>query len=331
MNNTGSLYPILETLFKALSGDLADGYFKRLVLTEADILPELRHGIVECREKPYSDQVDLMVCVFKEEADKLRAFLCQHQDQYSNWAPVIEFLIDWTDPNGFLSQTLENIYLVFDNEKGRDPYAVPWIYLAFRKFRLSREVWLALFSKAANHIPGHFSTKTQNMLSFCLSEIQEPYWIFGYGILHARGRNSVRLGICGFRSINQIRDYLKRIYWTGNGESLEDLCAFMDAFAESYVLALDIGERPQKRIGIECVISKRDNVHHLAQALEALSKRNLYDTSRAKALTESVREADINSTKTRLESWVNHIKLVFTEESTLEVKTYIYYNILKQQ
>lgn len=322
-----SLSTILDFIVKDIPETLLNEAYSGLILAESDQLPILKHGIIEFAELPYSERVDLMICVFQNEAERLLDFLENSPRLPTEWKGILDFLKIWLAQEDILAQSLENIYMVFDNAAERDPGTCPWIYLAFRKLDLNWDILYALFIRSSAFLPGRVSNNMRQVLSTCLAKIKKPYWIFGYGLLHSRSVKKMRLGICGFIEIKQMADFLRNIGWEGNVNMLLRKMAFMDEYVDSYVLALDIGESLERRIGIECVISKQDHTAHLQGICYELTKRGLYTESRAKVLSEIPVKKKIPGRSLQTERWVNHIKLVFTAAETIEVKPYVYYNI----
>jgi hypothetical protein len=319
---------MLEILLKDISMPLLNGDNKQLILDESTYFPLLKHGIIEFTEKPYTERVDLMLCVFSREAKRVLRFMQEDNSFPREWSFLKEFFIQWIDEEGLLAQTLENIYIVFDNESGRKAEEKPWIYLAFRKLDLSPDILHSLFIKSAVFVPGVINVQMQKLLDLCLSSIRNPHWIFGYGLLHGRAQNKIRLGICGFREIAQISDYLGRIGWTGSRSDFEQKLLFMDTFSESFVLAIDLGDTIEKRIGIECVIRKKEHITALEAILMQLKSKFDYKDDRGKALLALPGNLKTGVDKQVIERWINHIKLVFTSDGEIELKPYLYYNIL---
>jgi hypothetical protein len=306
-----------------LNQDLLDsqnGDFLKYVLQNS---PALKHGIVELRESPYDKRVDLMLCVIKSLNEPLK-IINWFEDQMEEriklqWENVYHFCRHWLEPNSLLYSTLENIYIVFDHTMSEHEKINPWIYLAFHKMNLDADTIFNIYSAAAPYLNNRPGQKTLDLLKRSIVSCRGSHWVFGYGLLHVRGLSRMRIGVCGFSSLEEVKSYLKRIQWPGDTEAFYKQCSFMDDYADSYVLALDFDETFDYKIGLECVVGKEHNLKQTGQMIEILNYKTGFDEDRSKAILQwPIHTKEI-------QKWVNHIKLSFTEKNEIEIKPYLYY------
>ena len=206
----------------------------------------------------------------------------------------------------------------------------PWIYLAYHKLYFEKEIIAKIYTKGAEFYPALISTAMLKNLNLFIKNTKEPYWVFGYGILTNRNQDLMRIGVCDFRKIGEIAEYLQEISWPGNKEHFIKSLEFMDAFSDSFVLALDFNESIQLRVGVECVIDKKDQPNSAEKMLSAIQSRLTYSEERLKAALNWIGTHNISDNEGRVfqqTQWLNHIKLRYDGSDTLEIKPYFYYDV----
>lgn len=331
--DTLTLKDYLEVVLEHTPEVLVSLEYRKQILNIGASLPPLNHGIIELCETPYASRVDLMVGVVgSEQSVRLANWLSRSNSKGSTaWKALHDFCKSWTTRGQLLQGLVSNIYLVFDNAVPVSIIPNPWIYMAFHNLRLNAETLYELHLKATGFIPGEIGSNTKKLLLSCFQALESPAWIFGFGFLQARCRDDLRIGICGFRSVQEIIAFLKRIDWPGDLREFKDSIAFTQDVANSYVLALGLGETVQPLIGIECELPKQGNRASAGKLITAVKQHFPYDPEREQAILswmgEETHTFGIN--KLRSTRWLNHIKLTYEPGQLLTVKPYLYYDFIQ--
>lgn len=325
---------IWNTLKKHLNDAILDAEYSRSLEVLFQSLPVMKHGIIEFREKPYDPQVDLMLCVFKKENEHktLLDFIenANISSRHNKWEKINEFLLNWLKPKSANGQFLDNIYVVFDNQQHQNGNVEPWLYLAFHPMPFEKETIFQVYKKGGEYYPDKIDTTMWQNLSKSIYATNENAWVFGYGLLKSRGKNKMRIGVCDFKFITEISDYLKRIHWPGDVEHLLKSVAFIEGFADTFVLAVDFNEEVDLRIGIECVLSKKDHKENAIRMIKIIQAHTSYDGKRKEAALNWIGSDEISCAggeEIKIERWINHIKLRYDGTDDLEIKPYFYYDI----
>lgn len=327
------LSELLNITLPQVSRALVSDYYRKVITDIGKTLPQLGHGIIELREQPYTEQADLMICIHHSELLNLffrdgRQFDFQllAEPQYEH---LKSFLVSWSNKDSFLFGVLENIYVVYDLPTSNLSIPELWIYLAYHKLNIPSDVLSLIFEKSASFLPGSISSESLKTLNLCLTQIHSPEWVFGFGLLNARGKNEIRIGICGFKTIDQIIKYLERINWIGDSQYIRTTLTFMDDFAFDYVLALDLGASISPRIGIECNVGKSSNHKRSEAMLNKIQSEMKYDQNRKSSIIKWIGSEKIsfeNGKQLIHNRWLNHIKFIFQPNSAFEIKPYLYYD-----
>ncbi|WP_235296167.1 hypothetical protein [Portibacter marinus] len=313
------------SILRPLLDDLPDHIFPKIYQSKiaeiASLLPPLEHGIIEFTERPYSQRVDLMICWFYSEA-KSKGFVPM-LDPFPEFKGLVEFLAHWKDEAKFLSSMIENIYLVFDLVDIEAPFVEPWMYLAFKRLYLPPDIILDLFIKSASFLPHQIPGPSIPILLNILERTRDPYWVFGFGLLHQRGEQLLRIGIADFQNIESIAHFLAECDWQGNSDKLKAHLIFIESFTNNFVLSLKISDHIETEIGIECILSKMNNYSAARILIDYLVKHKFFNHHRAQAILKIlIPDQLVPKVPFR---WLNHIKFNFDGEKMVAVKPYLYY------
>ena len=174
------------------------------------------------------------------------------------------------------------------------------------------------------------ATKQQaEILLQIMPVLPESAWIFGFGFLHARGFDTMRIGICGFRNREEITNFLEMIPWEGSTIRLLEETRLLADHPGAYVLAIDLEEKILTRIGIECVLEKSTNKTIAEMLFREIGSHRL-DPKRSSAILNWIFDDDIilYGTKLRMQRWLNHIKVIYEPGYPISLKPYLYYNFI---
>lgn len=319
------LSPILDEISTALVHDQWKYAIKRI----SDTFPPLKHAIIELREKPYSAETDLMICVSKQElATKFFDYNTTFDQVLfkKRYPDLYAFLNIWRNEKIFLNTLLFNIYIVFDIDSRNAKNIKPWIYLAFKRIAFPADLYLTTFLESAKFLPYDFPQESISILESVLQKAKGKYFVFGFGLLHQRGEEKLRIGISDLQKITNLADCLFTNGWTGDTDEVISQMAFMDSFCHDYVLSLKISEQIEDEIGVECNLGKKGNFRRAKELLSYLETHFKYDVRRSESILKWINTNNYDS-KNEVR-WLNHIKLVYKNGSIVGIKPYLYFDFI---
>ncbi len=302
---------ILKIVFDRIPIELFDENHRTKMLDSIDGFPKVQHGIIEMYNLPRSERVDLMLCIRKKYGeDKLVApyFL------ESNEIDLQNFIKNWSNSNLLLSSVLENIYLVYDLINLSSEIK-PWPYLAFSKLHLDPKILLSIFKASIKALKGNLNEYVEDELLNLLNCAHSRYHLFGFGMQQGRLNGGFRIGISGFKTIQEITSYLEEINWKIDYKKYYSKLLFLDNYVQGYVLSLVIEDTHSEALGLECVLSKKHN----KQSVNAILNR--LEVDKTDEIIESV------GNKNSVHSWINHIKVNYQKDNIVAIKTYLYYEL----
>ena len=303
---------ILDLVLERLDSKLLDEAHRDKIKSLVSDLPLLNHGIIEMYSRPKSRRVDLMLCVQKiyGEHEALNHYIEQFNQEVLN-----KLFQQWTDKSQMIAGVLENLYLVYDIED-LNKSILPWPYLAFSRLTLDSSILVSIFKSASQSLDGLWDDYIESKLLSCLSYATPNLHVFGFGMLQGRNAEGFRIGVANFNSIQQVAEYLEQIAYDINYDEFLSSFAYVDEYAESYVLSLVLDEKLNNSFGIECIISKNDNKEVTRKFLERLGVEDI------DSLLHAIRQEHSVNT------WINHIKLNCKGTNIVGVKPYLYYELI---
>lgn len=222
----------------------------------------------ECRLGETTPRADFLLSVLPEPGGAILAGtsslggLPDGIDRHPIWSRLRAFCGRWTTPGSSLHDRVENIWLEFDVEGAPPPVPAPSVFFGPRggigpplhdAIVPSDEAlysWLTregLASLLGRMVPPH----VERGIFDCLDALPAGARVFQVGAMLARPSDAVRLCIANM-SPHQIEAYLHGIRWSGSADHLRSLLAFLGAFADFFVLDIDVEETVRPKIGLEC-------------------------------------------------------------------------------
>lgn len=309
---------VFHSLLTRIPSKLLDDSYREIIVKISKNLPVLRHGIIEFYDSPYKPRVDLMVCVQKEhEEHKKLVVAIENKALGASWNVLVN---SWTDENSLLASILENIYIVYDLPVADDKLG-SWPYLAFPKMALDPEIQVTFFRKFSEQLGSKINSDVSNLLIDCFQSLKDHHHLFGFGNLDSRNEKSFRIGISGFRNIEEIAIYLEDLGWEGNLTTFKTL-NWLNYLAESFVLSLKMNTKILPEVGLECVIPQKANKQHAERFLNHLSDKFSFDNERKALLLATI------GNHSGLCTWINHIKVNYKTDKISGFKTYLYYQLV---
>jgi len=320
----------ISQMLAAIPSELVAEQWKFRITDIISEFPNLKHGIIELRENPYTDQVDLMLCILRNELatkffDEEKSFDSKNFDH--KYPDVSSFLEYWHDEKKFLNSLLSNIYVVFDINNPLEEDIKPWIYLAFKKLAFPPDIYLTLFLNSAEFLPYKFPPQSIPILLKTMEKAKDEIFVFGFGLLNQRGEDKLRIGIQDFKKITSISTYLIECGWEGETDSMIRKVSFLDEFCVDFVLSLKISNHIEAEIGIECNLSKMGNFESARKILSYMAKHFEYNPNRANAILNWLNPESYDSNLAF--RWLNHIKFVYENGSIKAFKPYLYFEFFE--
>ena len=308
----------------------------------------------ECALSQADRNADLLVCAAAQEGARsilagshpLLGFPREFSTDYC-WSRVFDFARHWNDPNLPLHDRVHNVWLEFDI--GKTLCDLPSPSLFFGAFGLCRSSgngvaippecsWLT--NLALPVLRGEqLSLGEVAQVERCIDALPPGTFIFQVGLMLSRKQAGTRLCVRGLKP-EQIRDYLSDAGWRGSTVELDALIRPLVDHVESFAVDLDVTDRIEPKIGLECYPAiaagkAEEFVRHLAatgfaseQKAEAICQWRGMVHER---ISQAPWPSDLRATSALLNGAyysmfyrrLHHVKIVYEPEKPLHAKAYL--------
>ena len=324
------------------------------IKTIARTLPPILSAGFECRLGIDEPKADFAMCVTA--SDKSRNTLADLNSAIDHpvWSRIHNFCHHWADQTSPLYENVENIWLEFDVNGPSPKTPVPSLFFSIKDISLGNSSGLLSETTAKYEsiietalsllLNCPLSSEVKRNLLICFNALPAGAIIFQVGVLLARNSNSVRLCV-GRIPKNQVLQYLINIGWTGSIKDMKDILSTLADFVDEINLNFTVDNTVLPKIGIECEFINQPKtnskwslfLHYLVKnRLCTPDKRdgflNWPGASRENPNKE-LWSTDLVRTSTFLGSratcillrQLNHIKVVYQPNTSLEVKGYMWF------
>jgi len=221
---------------------------------QAAMLPPIPRIAVECRLAEGADQVDLQLCVRREHGDydvvaAYAAGLAARRPDDAATAGLARLAARLADPCSELNGGVAEVFLECDLPDGADVGSAPAVFLSLPDDQQAARslVGEALrLLRAAPPSQAHVAA-----IAACFAACEGDAEISHLGVMLSRPIDAVRLNVKGLRP-SQIERFLAACHWPGDRARAAALFDAAADRADRVTLALDVGEAPLPRIGVEC-------------------------------------------------------------------------------
>ena len=260
-----SLASIVRLIRTQIPGELISSRWMGEIEGVAARLPSapIRFWGFECRLGEHEPSADLLVSITVDDGgrDALAVegldWLAAKAERARPWQRVLDFCKLWLDPGSSLLEGVAGIWLEFDVNGAAFDESEPNLFFAPRSGSRSschEDGGCFVADVALPVLLGVRATVAQErQLRLCFECLPEEAQVFQIGVMLARPSGAVRLCISGL-SPNGLLAYLRAIGWAGPAGELRRLLDGLQPFADSFVLAIDMGEALSPRIGLECYV-----------------------------------------------------------------------------
>ena len=308
----------------------------------------------ECRLGEKHPRADFSICIKQTEGggEKLAGThpsvsLPEPILDHPVWKLVKKFAVSWADPRSPLSENVSNLWLEFDLSGPVNDLPVPSVFCGTNGIGpgssnpLQDPVWVT--GEALPVLSGRrVSARVRENVHSCFSLLPGKSYVFQIGVMLARKVDAVRICIRDI-SPEQILEYLARIGWSDSGNEIEPTLARLAALVDRIDLDLDIAERVEPKIGLECYFTRKHDLEAGRDSfLGFLAESGLCTSDKRHALGKyggivfarnagsqwpgnlqrlaGMLRGSYESTYLR---WIHHIKVVYTPGRETAAKAYL--------
>jgi hypothetical protein len=356
---TGSLSDYLRLIQKYTPIALIDESQWDSILEIGDLMPSSITNFFgfECRLGTPEARADFLFCSEAAAAGR-RVLAANAYDidlpkvllQQPVWQNLRQFSTNWESPASVLHSKVHNVWLEFDTATpSQEPYPVPscffgpeplfaypaqqdqhpadWVWSSALPLLLGRQLPLAVEA---------------NLLQ-CIEHLPSHAYIFQIGLMLARNWDGVRLCIRDIAP-DDIINYLSQLNWSGKVEPLQQLLQEVAEMTDRIDLDIDVSDRIQPKIGLECYLKKQPKFDdRWGVLLDTLVLQGKCSVQKRQALMqyagyirEQMEPERWPSSMRKLRGllgpnyeWIifkgiHHLKLVYHTSQVTEAKAYLY-------
>ncbi len=327
------------------------------IQTVARMLPPSSETFFECRLGANSSTVDFSVLLTPQDGScEILAGLNPGAMPdiiftHPVWRRIRDFCLHWYEPNSLLSQNINHIGLEFDVDGQLPKVPIPSFFFGFedlikntstRKYDISAqkqtiETALSLLY-GASILP-----QTKQNIDICLDSLPIGSQVLHIGAMLSRKLDAVRVNVTGILEEN-LSAYLTEIGWKNPVSELKEIIHVLSSLSDIIVITFDVGNVVFPKIGIECkLIKKNSRIEPKWQLfLDYLVEKGLCTPDKRDAflswggyLQEKSHPELWPSNLSKVSSFLgargssvffrrlNHIKIVYQPDSSIEAKGYI--------
>lgn len=253
------------------------------------------------------------------------------------WQPVLALARRWQAPGGLLEQLVAGAWLEFDVDPGAAATPVtPRVFVDFRRDALAgldvADVE-ALVHQSLEPLRGQpLDAASARQLRACLEALPPAATLPYVGAFDVEGKPALRLCVRGLGS--ELKQYLRRVSWPGDGAALEAqvLAPLARARGDGAVslLHLDLVPEVAARIGLEYAFARRCQLRgRVAERglLDHLVERGWCAPAQRDAVLawpgQGVELLPHEIWHSRVARRVNHVKLTYASGGALGLKIYL--------
>ncbi|WDD36980.1 hypothetical protein PQG02_34725 (plasmid) [Nostoc sp. UHCC 0926] len=329
------------------------------IQTVARMLPPLSDALLECRLGANSSNVDFSVSVTSWDGSReilagLNPTMNMPDIILTNpvWRRIRDFCLHWYEPNSLLSENVDCIWLEFDIDGQLPKMTVPSFFVRLKhlmeKSNSNKEYDIRdqeqLIETTLNLLYGNsVSPKIKQNIDICLNFLPVNSQVLYIGAMLSRQLEAVRVNVTGIPE-EELFAYLTKIGWKHSVSEVKEIIQILSGLSDTIVLNFDVGNVIFPKIGIECELNKKDpRIEPRWQLfLDYLVEKGLCTSEKRDAFLSWT---GYSEEKTHPELWpsnlskissffggrrssiffrrLNHIKIVYQPDSSLEAKGYL--------
>ena len=297
-------------------------------------LPPFSFAILECYLKANQSRVDMEVGLCCISLNLPQNFL-----RNPNCQIFRKIYQEWTQPNSFLNQRVQNIWLEFDIVGQNSKIPVPCIFFSLNQEIVSNSQDLIdIASKLLNQ---RISPRLESKLQLSINSLAGIHYL---GAMLSRSKQSIRI-VTNKIAPRQLLDYLVKLGWKYPTASLQSLISDLSELVDYICLSYDLGETILPRIGLECFFYQQPRDEPRWQSfLDYLIAKGLCTVPKKNAVlswTGFCQKSSQPDLWPKNLTWVDsflgskalsvfsreisHIKVVYEPNGILEAKVYLWF------
>jgi len=267
----------------------------------------------------------------------------------SEWQHIGKFVNAWANPNSVVNKRILSLWFEFDTSDELSKVPIPSIFLHTKPLRadslddfnkcksITRDIIPILTGKS---VP----KKVEECFLKCLKNLPEGALLLDVGLMLSRPETDMLRLVLNRMKPDQIIPYLKKIGWTDENNRLFKLIEELKKYVTRIVLQINIGEKVDSKIGIECrffpdLYNKEtgwiDFLDYLAEKGLCIQKKrsaflqfpnSLHDRTNQEFSIDSYMPSVKFQEKPRanaLVGYISHVKINYKPNTPLEAKGYL--------
>jgi len=267
----------------------------------------------------------------------------------SEWQHIGKFVNAWANPNSVVNKRILSLWFEFDTSDELSKVPIPSIFLHTKPLRadslddfnkcksITRDIIPILTGKS---VP----KKVEECFLKCLKNLPEGALLLDVGLMLSRPETDMLRLVLNRMKPDQIIPYLKKIGWTDENNRLFKLIEELKKYVTRIVLQINIGEKVDSKIGIECrffpdLYNKEtgwiDFLDYLAEKGLCIQKirseflqfpNSLHDRTNQEFSIDSYMPSVKFQEKPRanaLVGYISHVKINYKPNTPLEAKGYL--------
>jgi hypothetical protein len=177
----------------------------------------------------------------------------------NEWKNINKFFEKWIDPENIFHKNILGIWLEFDTANFKNKINIPSVFLQIspihpkKKNLLDETSWiinLAISTLTSKMLP----EKTKKYLGYIISKMPKKSSILLVASMLSRSSSGLRIIIKDINA-DEIVTFLNDIGWNDINNRLSNLLDDIKKYANNIRLHININEKIDKKIGLECFIS----------------------------------------------------------------------------
>jgi hypothetical protein len=358
--NSCTLENYLQVVLPHLSPELVSPEALFNIQPIAKIFPPSSEGLFEFRLGANNSKVDFSVLATdligsNNSIGEINSVVNLSNIMITNpiWRRIQDFCSICCQPNSLLSSNAENIWLEFDLDEPSDNLPIPSLFLGLKEWDLEKpdtqiskiidEQRQTIKTALQILFEDNLSPLIENNLNFCVNSLPPGSQVLYVGAMFSRQLDAVRVNIAGI-PIDALEDYLTQIGWTYSVKPLKEIIKLLTQFVDAVILNLDIGTSVFPKIGLECLLAKKNSrlEPKWQLLLDCLVEQGLCTTEKHDAI---LNWSGYSDNKSHPDLWpdnlsnvsqflgsrwysicfrnLNHIKIVYHPDCNLEAKAYL--------